>query len=217
MKIGKPPSTHLHHGVGKPTKHHKGHHSVGPQRDRPVRGKKVEQENALFEADDVDLMAPMQGAGEANQGGTSDQQQQQHQQQQSRLATPEPRADATTSDVSLHSLVAAVVSQLDELAAELQTAESVQLTASGELAPSWKRAKTTSALRDILRQVLSGDFGLQLTQDPNASLGRLFAGVKEWPRQIPPGKRLPWTESEWDEFITWLNQPPPMPPRDELL
>jgi hypothetical protein len=172
-------------------------------------------------ADEIDSLQKLEATGESGQQGFSGQQQRELPVGPKLEKQPKQQEGVTLTEPHLHAMLASVCAQLDELAQEIDLAMGHPLAPGQPNPADLKRVKTEEQLRDILRQVMSGDFGFKLGTDPNTTLGRLFWQLKGWPRGVPPRRKpsqqAPWSADEWDEFVAWLNAPPPLPPDDELL
>lgn len=233
MKVGKPPPPPPQSST---THHVRPHKAGGPKGAGGVTGgfKTMKSKTARaaadidpsqvgeeLSADELDKMQKLQPKGEAGQQGFS-----QQGKQDAQLGKPAiqdaPKEGVTLTEPHLHAMLASICNQLDELAQEIDLSLG-QPKPAGQAggAPELKRVKTEEQLRDILRQVMSGDFGFHLGTDPNTTLGKLFWRLKGWPRGVPPNRKptqqAPWSADEWDEFVAWLNAPPPLPPAEELL
>ena len=228
MKIGKPPPGPPQTSHPPSTKH------VKPQKQGPMTGgfktmrnkaQKAGEAAALGDEiapEDIDSLQKLEASGESGQQGFQQQQKPNVPVGPKLDKQPKQQEGVTLTEPHLHAMLASVCAQLDELAQEIDLASGQPGVAqkAGQ-APDLKRVKTEEQLRDILRQVMTGDFGFKLSTDPNTTLGRLFWQLKGWPRGVPPKRKptqqQPWNADEWDEFVSWLNAPPPLPPVDELL
>jgi hypothetical protein len=67
-------------------------------------------------------------------------------------------------------------------------------------------------LKQQFVQLLAGGLGFRLLDDPRITFARLFDRLGRWPRRVRPGSR-PETDEEFDEFLSWVFEPP-APPQD---
>jgi hypothetical protein len=214
-----PHHTHRPHGPGKPPQ-------TGAHKQIKKHQKTSDASAAQADASEIDSLDEVTGSraieAKSDSSGFS------NTPQSEQLQKPPDESEGksiteryTLAEPHLAAMLSAICTQLDTLAKELEESGLAAPEQQKQGALSLAFATTASELRDILRQVMSGDYGFKLMLDPNTTLGKLFAGLKGWPKRIPPGRKpepgAPWTMEEWDAFVAWMNEPPPLPPVEDLL
>lgn len=157
-------------------------------------------------------------------------------QQHRQLAEVKERKTAPGALAAAEKKAAALLDEITRIAAQLEKTgdlqqladlEKVALQANQKMAEgmgelltlSQRLASAEARVRDLLRQLLSGELGFRLHRDAALTFRSVFAAVTQWPDRIPPGRKpsreSPWGVEEWDAFLGWLNEIPPVP--DDLL